>query len=520
MPTKTVTTSPTASVPFEHVDVLVVGAGLSGISVGYHLKNLQPGRTFAIVDARSNIGGTWDLFKYPGIRSDADLQTFGYGFKPWRAANALADAHEIVEYLQETVDENDLARHLHLGHKVVSADFSAIDERWVVTLERVSDGAQFDVTATMLFSAAGYYDYDQGYAPEFAGSEDFGGQIIHPQHWPEDLDYSGKKVVVIGSGATAVTLIPSIAESADHVTMLQRSPSYVIPIPRQDPVVNTLRRFFSDTTAHKVTRAFNIRKMNTLYRSSQRFPKQMRALVQRINAAALPEGYDVATHFNPAYNPWDQRMCMVPDGDMFKAIADGRASVVTETIDRFTQTGILLESGVELEADIIVTATGLNMVPFGKMRFAVDGRPIDLPDHVIYKTLMVSDIPNFAFTVGYVNQAWTLKADLVAAWFCRLLAYMDERGYSSVTPVVADTSMPVKRYIEMDAGYINRGIHLFPKQGASGPWVAPQNYNRDRVVLGKDPIDDPALRFTVAGLKVAGAGIPAAEPALQGAVSE
>ncbi|NMO02759.1 NAD(P)/FAD-dependent oxidoreductase [Gordonia sp. TBRC 11910] len=506
----TINTSHHAQVVFDHVDVLVVGAGLSGIDVGYHLKNLQPGRTFAIVDARNDIGGTWDLFKYPGIRSDADLQTFGYGFKPWRSENALADAHEIIDYLQETIDENDLARHLLLGHKVVAADFSTAEQRWRVTLERVADGASVEVSATMLFSAAGYYDYDRGYAPEFAGAEEFAGQIVHPQHWPEDLDYAGKKVVVIGSGATAVTLIPSIAAAANHVTMLQRSPSYVLPIPRQDPVVNTLRKLFSDKIAHNITRAFNIRKMNALYKGSQRFPRQMRALVRKINAAALPEGYDVDTHFNPEYNPWDQRMCMVPDGDMFAAISAGRAAVVTDRIVRFTPTGVLLKSGTELPADIIVTATGLNMVPFGKIRLAVDGVEVDLPAHVVYKTVMVSDVPNFAFTVGYVNHAWTLKADLVAGWFCRLLDHLDQHGYASVTPVVSDASMVRKRYIEMDTGYINRGMHLFPKQGTSGPWAAPQSYNRDRVVLGKDPIDDPALRFTAAELPSRAAMAPAA----------
>jgi len=440
------------------------------------------------------------VFKYPGLRSDSDLQTFGFEFKPWRRDNAIADAHEIIDYLQETVDENDLTRHLHLGHKVLTADFSSTDQRWLVTLERASDGARFQVTAGMLFSAAGYYDYDQGYAPQFAGSEDFGGQIIHPQHWPEDLDYSGKNIVVIGSGATAVTLIPNIAETAGHVTMLQRSPSYVLPIPRQDPIANALRRILPGKTAHALTRAINIRRSNLLYKGSQRFPRQMRALVRKINTAALPEGYDVDTHFSPTYNPWDQRMCMVPDGDMFKAISQGRASVVTDKIVRFTRSGILLDSGEELAADIIVTATGLNMVPFGKIELAVDGTQIRLPDQVVYKTLMVSGIPNFAFTVGYVNNSWTLKADLVARWFCRLLAHMDEGGYSTVTPVVTDRSMPLKRYIEMDTGYINRGMSLFPKQGDSGPWQAPQDFNRDRVVLGKDPIDDPELRFSPAVL--------------------
>ncbi|MER6936491.1 NAD(P)/FAD-dependent oxidoreductase [Nocardioides sp. NPDC127514] len=516
----TATTSAHTSVAFDHVDVLVVGAGIAGLSAAYHLKRLQPGRTFAIVDARSNIGGTWDLFKYPGIRSDADLQTFGFGFKPWRRDNAIADAHEILDYLHETVEENDLQRHIHLGHKVLKADFSTADERWVVTLERAGDGARVDVTATMLFSAAGYYDYDQGYTPEFEGRNDFGGEIVHPQQWPEDLDHAGKKVVVIGSGATAVTLIPSIAASADHVTMLQRSPSYVLPIPRQDPIANTLRRFLPAKPAHDLARAFNIRRLNVLYGLSQRFPRQMRALVRKINAASLPEGYPVDTHFNPAYNPWDQRMCMVPDGDMFKAISDGSASVVTDKIVRFTESGIVLESGAELEADIIVTATGLRMVPFGKIALAVDGTDVHLPDHVIYKTMMVSDVPNFAFTVGYVNQAWTLKADLVSAWFCRLLASMDEHGHASVTPVVSDRSMPLKRYVEMDTGYVNRAMHLFPKQGTRGPWVAPQSFNRDRVVLGKDPIDDPELHFTDTKLAPTTATSSSAEPAFEVVLGE
>jgi len=491
--TKTVSTHPPA---FEHVDVLVVGAGISGISMAHHLKTLQPGRTFAVVDARPNIGGTWDLFKYPGIRSDADLQTFGFKFKPWVRENALADAHEIVDYLKEAVDEYDLGRHLRLGHKVVAADFSTADQSWVVTLERTDDKTRFDVTAGLLFSAAGYYDYDQGYAPTFAGSEDFRGSIVHPQHWPESLEYAGKNVVIIGSGATAVTLLPSLAETANHVTMLQRSPSYVLPIPRKDPIANALHRVLSPTRAHAVARRINVHRSSILFNLSQRFPGQMRRLIRWANVKMLPQGYDVDTHFTPTYNPWDQRMCMVPDGDMFKAISDGRASVVTDKIVRFTDNGILLESGAELPADIIVTATGLNMVPFGKMQLAVDGEPIDLPNRVVYKAAMVSGVPNFAYTFGYTNQSWTLKADLVSAWFCRLLAHMDVKGYATVTPIVPDPSMPKRRFVEMDTGYVNRGMHLFPKQGTSGPWAAPQDYTHDKAVLGKGPIDDPVLRFT------------------------
>ncbi|HEX7824832.1 MAG TPA: NAD(P)/FAD-dependent oxidoreductase, partial [Mycobacterium sp.] len=353
--------------PLDHVDVLVVGAGISGISVGYHLTTMQPGRTFAIVDGRDAIGGTWDLFRYPGIRSDADLYTFGFGFKPWTKDNAIADAHEILDYLNEAIDENDLAPHIRLGHKVLRADFSRERARWTVTLERASDGKQFDVTCGVFVSAAGYYDYDEGYTPHFEGREDFRGEIVHPQHWPEDLDYSGKKVVVIGSGATAATLLPAMTDKAGHVTMLQRSPSYVIPIPRKDPIANTLRRLLPDATAHSITRKINSIRATLLVSVSQRYPKLMRRFVRWVNARALPEGYAVDTHFNPRYDPWDQRMCMVPDSDMFKAISKGAASVVTDRIARFTERGILLESGAELDADLIVTATGLNMVPFGKI---------------------------------------------------------------------------------------------------------------------------------------------------------
>ena len=496
----------TSTLP-QHVDVLVVGAGLSGIGMGYHLRTLQPGKTFAIIESRDAIGGTWDLFRYPGIRSDTDLYAFGFGFKPWNKDNAIADADDILDYLQETVEENQLGQHIHLGHKVVSADFSTADATWTVTVERVGDGERFEMTCNFLKSAAGYYDVDEGYSPDFEGRDDFRGEIVHPQHWPENLDYAGKKVVIIGSGATAVTVVPVMAETAEHVTMLQRSPSYVIPMPRKDPLPIFLRRFLPDSVAHKVTRMVNINRLDLLYRASRRFPKQMRALVRKINIKALPEGYDVDKHFNPDYAPWDQRMCFVTDGDMFKSIAAGKASVVTDRIVRFTETGILLESGAELEADIIVTATGLNMVPFGKIPLHVDGEKVNLPDHLFYKTLMVSDIPNFSFTVGYVNQAWTLKADLVAQWTCRLLAHMDRHGYTTVTPRIDDETMTRSSFIELGTGYVNRAKHLFPQQGSKGPWVVAQDYKVDRKLLGKDPIEDSALVFTSATAKsLAGVG--------------
>jgi monooxygenase len=482
----------------EHVDVLVAGAGISGIGLGHHLTTKQPGRSFAIVEAREAIGGTWDLFRYPGIRSDADLYTFGYGFKPWTKDNAIADAHEIIDYLNETIAENDLARRIHLGHKVLRADFSREDARWTVTLERTSDGEQFDVTCNVFVSAAGYYDYDQGYAPDFEGRDDFGGQIVHPQHWPEDLDYDGKNVVVIGSGATAVTLLPAMADKADHVTMLQRSPSYVIPIPRQDPIANTLRRLLAPTTAHAITRKINITKTKLIYGVSRRYPKFTRRLVRWVNTRALPEGYAVDTHFNPSYEPWDQRMCMVPDFDMFKAISRGAASVVTDGIVRFTERGILLESGDELAADIVVTATGLNMVPFGKIDIHVDGQPVDLHDHLIYKSMMLSDIPNFAFIIGYTNNAWTLKVDLVADHLCRLLAHMDRHGYETVTAVANGQVGARRPFIDMGSGYFSRAMHLFPQRASSVPWTADQDYELDRSLLRT--VDNPDLRFTTAVL--------------------
>ncbi|MDW8803306.1 NAD(P)/FAD-dependent oxidoreductase [Streptomyces scabiei] len=490
----------------EHVDVLIVGAGISGIDTAYHLKTKQPGRTFAIVDARDAIGGTWDLFRYPGIRSDADMQSFGFGFKPWTKDNAIADAHEILDYLREAIAENGLDRHLHLGHKVLGADFSSDTAHWTVTLERTHDGEQFDVTCGVLFSAAGYYDYAGGHTPRFEGREDFRGPVLHPQQWPEDLDYAGKKVVVIGSGATAVTLLPSMAGTAGHITMLQRSPSYVLPVPRRDPIANTLRRLLPETVAYGISRRLNTNRQRLILAASRRYPRQMRGLIRKLNARALPAGYAVDTHFNPRYNPWDQRLCVVPDSDLFKAVSSGAASVVTERITRFTERGILLESGNELEADIIVTATGLNMLPFGGIALHVDGLAVDLHEHFIYKSMMVSGVPNFAFALGYTTNAWTLKVDLVADHLCRLLAHMDRHGYATVTPVADDPSLTGGPFLDMDTAYINRAMHLFPQRGSHGPWTVSQDYALDRARLGTGPVEDPALRFTAA--EVGGSATP------------
>ena len=418
-----------------HVDVLVVGAGISGLGMGHYLVTGQPGRSFAIVENRDAIGGTWDLFRYPGIRSDSDLHTFGYEFKPWTSDNAIADADEILDYLHEVVEENDLARRIYFRHKVIRADFSTASAQWTVTLE--SGGRQWEITCDWLFGATGYYDYASGYAPHFDGQEDFEGTIVHPQFWPEDLDYRGKNIVVIGSGATAVTLIPAMAGEAGHITMLQRSPSYVMPLPRKDPIANGLRKVLPGKAAYAAARRFNIGKQR-IYGLCQRNPKLARRLIRALNVKYLPEGYEVSTHFNPQYDPWDQRLCAVPDADLFRSIAKGEASVVTDRIKRFTKTGILLESGRELDADIIVTATGLNLQLFGGIEVSVDGEVKNAHDSLVYKSFMLSGIPNMAFAFGYTNSSWTLKVDLVCEHVCRLMSYMDQHGYTTVVPVVDD----------------------------------------------------------------------------------
>ena len=477
-----------------HVDVLIVGAGISGLGMGHYLAASQPGKTFAIVDSREAIGGTWDLFRYPGIRSDSDLHTFGYEFKPWTSDNAIADAHEILDYLHEVVDEDDLARRIYLQHKVIRADFDSDAAQWAVTLERA--GQQFEVSCDWLFGATGYYDYAGGHRPDFEGEADFAGVIVHPQAWPEDLDYKGKKVVVIGSGATAVTLIPAMADDVEHITMLQRSPSYVLPQPRKDPIANALRKILPAKAAYAATRRFNIGKGRFIYNLCQRHPKLARRIIQSINVKALPEGFDVDTHFNPTYNPWDQRLCAVPDADLFRSIKRGKADVVTDRIARFTKDGILLESGRTLEADIIVTATGLKLLPFGGIQVSVDGEVKDPHQSLVYKSFMISDIPNMAFAFGYTNSSWTLKVGLVCEHLCRLLAYMDRHGYSTVVPVVDNPSIEKRPMLDFSAGYVQRAVDLFPQQGTSGPWTVEMDYWADHARLRKGSVDDPALRFS------------------------
>ena len=487
-----------------HVDVLVVGAGISGIGLGHYLVTMLPGHSFAIVDAREAVGGTWDLFRYPGIRSDSDLHTFGYEFKPWTSDNAIADAHEILDYIHEVVEEDGLGRRIYFGHKVVRADFDTDTALWTVTLE--GDGRQWEVTCNWLFGATGYYDYSSGHNPHFEGQEDFEGRIVHPQFWPEDLDYKDKQVVVIGSGATAVTLIPAMAEDTAHITMLQRSPTYVMPLPRKDPIANGLRKVLPEKTAYRITRRLNMGRQRFIYNLGQNHPKIAKRIIRHFNEAALPKGYDIDTHFNPTYKPWDQRLCAVPDNDLFKAISKGTASVVTDKIVRFTKTGILLESGRELPADIIVTATGLKLLPLGGIQISVDGEVQDPHHAVVYKSFMVSGIPNFAFAFGYTNSSWTLKVDLVCEHLCRLIAYMDQHGFTAVTPVFDDPSIQTKPMLDFSAGYILRSVELFPQQGTSGPWTVEMNVPADRARLRKGPVDDAALRFSATSRAVAAAG--------------
>jgi monooxygenase len=482
----------------EHVDVLIMGAGVSGIGCAYHLQARQPGKSYMILEAREATGGTWDLFRYPGIRSDSDLHTFGYVFKPWPGEKAIADGPSILDYIRETARENGIDRHIRLGHKILSASWSSADARWTVDVERVATGETFQVTCGWLFSAGGYYRYDEGYTPEFPGIERFGGQVVHPQHWPEDLDYAGKRVVVIGSGATAVTLVPAMArDGAAHVTMLQRSPSYIAAVPERDPIANLLKKHLPADKAYAITRRKNIWLQKTIYRLSQRHPRQMKKFFMAGVRRALPKGYDVDTHFNPSYGPWDQRLCAVPDGDLFKAIGKGQASVVTDRIASFTETGLQLESGAHLDADIVVTATGLNLLAFGGVQLTVDGRDVTLADTLVYKAMMLSDVPNFAFAIGYTNSSWTLKVDLVCSFLARILEHMGRTGTDTVTPHCDEPGMETRPLLDFGAGYVQRSVHEFPRQGSRPPWQLAMSYAADQKIIGPEgTVEDPELKFT------------------------
>jgi cation diffusion facilitator CzcD-associated flavoprotein CzcO len=481
----------------EHVDVLIVGAGLSGIGAARHLQMRCPDRQFAIFEGRDRLGGTWDLFRYPGIRSDSDMHTLGYSFKPWEEAKAIADGPSILQYVQETATENGIERHIRFNHRVLSADWSSPDACWTVRAERESDGVCEPVTITchFLFLCAGYYSYAAGFTPEFPGAKRFQGRVVHPQLWTKDIDYAGKQVVVIGSGATAVTLVPELAKQAAHVVMLQRSPTYVVSQPAEDALANAMRRYLPSMLAYRLTRWKRVLQGLIIFRLCRQQPAFAKKMMLRNVRAGLGAGYDLQTHFTPSYNPWEQRVCLVPDGDLFKAIKSDRVSVVTDQIETFTETGIALQSGASIPADLIVTATGLNLQALGGLRLSVDGKAVDLSKTLNYKGVMFSGVPNLASCFGYTNAAWTLKCDLICRYVCRLLDYMQRHQVRQCTPRSTDGSVSAQPWVDFSSGYFARSLHLFPKQGSRAPWKLYQNYLRDFRQLRFGKIADGVLEF-------------------------
>src|SRR3954454_20897975 len=474
----------------EHVDILIIGAGLSGIGAACHVRENLPGKSFAILEAREDIGGTWDLFRYPGIRSDSDMFTLGYSFRPWREAQAIADGPSILRYIRDTARDYGVDQRIRFGHRVKRAEWSGADALWTVQAERADTGETVELTCNFLFGCTGYYRYDEGYTPGFQGMDDFEGRIVHPQHWPDDLDYEGKRVVVIGSGATAVTLVPAMAERAAHVTMLQRSPTSLISRPARDRLAHTLRRLLPEKLAYTATRWKNVLLMLGSYKVSRRWPGAIKHLVRKGLEEQLPEGYDIATHFKPRYDPWDERLCVVPDADLFQAIRSGKAAVVTDHVETFTEKGLRLQSGKELEADIVVTATGLNLLVLGGMQILVDGKEKQISDTVGYKGMMFSGVPNMCLALGYTNASFTLKTDLVADYICRLLKHMDAHGYRVATPRAPAPSVETEPFIDLKSGYVLRSLDQLPKQAATHPWRLHQNYAQDIRLLRKGPIDD------------------------------
>lgn len=484
----------------EHFDVIIVGAGLSGIGAARQIQDNCPGRTFALLESREAIGGTWDLFRYPGIRSDSDMYTMGYDSKPWTDPKAIADGPAILDYVNEAAAERGIDRHIRFGHAVKSADFSHADARWTVRAARSSDGSEVELSCNFLFMCSGYYSYEEGYTPEFEGLENFSGTVVHPQHWPSDLDYAGKRVVIIGSGATAMTLVPAMAEDAAKVTMLQRSPTWVVSMPAEDAVAGFLRKVLPEKLAYSLIRWKNVQFQRYVYRQTRENPGKVRAKLLSLIRKQLGPDYDVDTHFTPDYNPWDQRLCLVPNADLFNAIRRGAAEVVTDRIARFTADGIELESGGKLEADIVVTATGLKLVMLGGAQLSMDGEPVSLPDCYTYKGMMLSNVPNFAHILGYINASWTLRSELVAEFVCRLLNRMSELDADMATPQLSPevaAQMPQRPMIDgFNPGYMQRAMHLFPKQGDREPWVNTQNYLADRKRIRHAPVDDGVMTFT------------------------
>lgn len=494
--------------PVEHLDVLIVGAGLSGIGAGYYLQTRCPDKRYAILEARADLGGTWDLFRYPGIRSDSDMYTLGFSFRPWTGARSIADGGAIRTYLHETAREFGIDKHIRHNHRVRKASWSSEQARWVVQVEA---GPQLrHLSCNFLYLCSGYYSYDSGYMPDFPGRAAYQGQIIHPQHWPDDLDYDGKRVVVIGSGATAVTLVPAVAKRAAHVTLLQRSPSYIVSLPAIDRVAHALRRALPERMAYRMTRWKNILLSTAFYQFCRRAPRAARALIRRGTLRHLPPDYPVDTHFKPRYQPWDQRLCLVPDADLFRALRTNRAAMVTGQIEAFTTNGIRLQSGQELPADVVITATGLQLLSGGGIQFEIDGKQVEPGETLSYKGVMLSGVPNLAICTGYTNASWTLRAELSSAYVCRLLNYMNRHGFQQCRPRAATPGLQTEPLLNLSSGYVQRSLDALPKQGLRRPWRMHQNYLLDLLSLRLTPVTDSALAFSRAGVGTAAARQPAA----------
>ena len=483
----------------EQFDVIIIGAGLSGIGSAYHLMHRCPAKNFVILESRHTIGGTWDLFRYPGVRSDSDMHTLGYVFKPWNGPKAIADGPSILRYVNETADGNGIREHIRFGHRVRKADWSSDDAIWTVEVEHEGKGVR--IACNMLLLCGGYYNYEHPYRPNWEGEGDFKGTVIHPQFWPEDLDYRNRDVAVIGSGATAMTLVPAMATSgARHVVMVQRSPTYVLSWPSQDRIANLLRRILPEQLAYSITRRKNVKRVRDFYRRTRTEPKRVKAELLYMVRRALGPDFDIDKHFTPHYSPWDQRLCLIPDNDLFDVINNGTASIRTETIDRFTKDGLKLVNGEVVRADIIVIATGLRLQLLNGVSVSVDGRTVNPPDHWSYKGMMLSDVPNLILTFGYINASWTLRADLTAEYACRLINELERTGNRQATPRLSEkerVAMPARPWIDdFSAGYIQRDMHLFPKQGDRNPWRNTQNYGEDRKVVKHAPIDDGVLELS------------------------
>ena len=479
----------------EHFDVLIIGAGLSGIGAAHHLQHNCPDRSYAILEGRDSIGGTWDLFRYPGVRSDSDMYTLGYSFRPWEQAKAIADGPSILQYVKDTAREGGIERHIRFRHQVKAASWSSRDARWTVQAQRGEDQPLVQISCNFLFLCAGYYRYDEGFTPEFPGISAYQGQLVHPQKWTKDIAYAGKKVVVIGSGATAVTLLPELAKDAAHVTMLQRSPPYMVARPSEDAMANRLRRYLPAKWAYALNRWKRVLLGMYVYRMCKVEPEKIKRLLLGGVRMALGPDYDVKKHFTPRYNPWDQRLCLVPDGDLFQSIRSGRASVVTDQIDSFTATGIRLQSGEHLDADMVVTATGLNLQVLGGLQLTVDGQAVDMSKTMNYKGLMYSGVPNLANSFGYTNASWTLKCDLTCEYICRLLNHMRKNAFSHCVPRNTDPGITPESAVALTSGYFQRSQHLLPQQGSRAPWKLYQNYPKDIWLLRMGKVDDGVLQF-------------------------